>query len=33
VHVTPTVTKSAAGAVEYLPMAIVGGLPTAIAAR
>jgi 23S rRNA (guanosine2251-2'-O)-methyltransferase len=30
VHVTPTVTKSAAGAVEYLDMAIVGGLPTAI---
>ena len=32
VHVTPTVTKAAAGAVEYLPMAIVGGLPTAIEA-
>lgn len=30
VHITPTVTKAAAGAVEYLPMAIVGGLPTAI---
>ncbi len=30
VHVTPTVTKSAAGAVEYLPMALVGGLPAAI---
>jgi 23S rRNA (guanosine2251-2'-O)-methyltransferase len=30
VHVTPTVTKSAAGAVEYLDMAVVGGLPTAI---
>lgn len=30
VHVTPTVTKSAAGAIEYLPMALVGGLPTAI---
>lgn len=30
VHVTPTVTKAAAGAVEYLPMAVVGGLPTAI---
>jgi len=30
VHVTPTVTKTAAGAVEYLPMAIVGGLPAAI---
>lgn len=32
VHVTPTVTKTAAGAVEYLPMALVGGLPTAIEA-
>src|SRR4051794_15148191 len=30
VHVTPTVAKTAAGAVEYLPMAVVGGLPTAI---
>jgi 23S rRNA (guanosine2251-2'-O)-methyltransferase len=30
VHVTPTVTKAAAGAVEYLPMSLVGGLPTAI---
>jgi 23S rRNA (guanosine2251-2'-O)-methyltransferase len=30
VHVTPTVTKSAAGAIEFLPMALVGGLPTAI---
>jgi 23S rRNA (guanosine2251-2'-O)-methyltransferase len=30
VHVTPTVTKAAAGAVEYLPMTLVGGLPTAI---
>ena len=30
VHVTPTVTKAAAGAVEYLPIALVGGLPTAI---
>ncbi len=29
-HVTPTVTKTAAGAVEYLPMSLVGGLPTAI---
>ena len=27
VHVTPTVTKAAAGAVEYVPMALVGGLP------
>jgi 23S rRNA (guanosine2251-2'-O)-methyltransferase len=32
VHVTPTVTKAAAGAVEYLDMAVVGGLPTAITA-
>ena len=30
VHITPTVTKTAAGAVEYLPMALVGGLPAAI---
>lgn len=30
VHITPTVTKSAAGAVEYLPMCLVGGLPNAI---
>ncbi|WP_116999988.1 23S rRNA (guanosine(2251)-2'-O)-methyltransferase RlmB [Desertimonas flava] len=30
VHVTPTVTKSAAGAVEYVPLVLVGGLPTAI---
>jgi 23S rRNA (guanosine2251-2'-O)-methyltransferase len=30
VHVTPTVTKSSAGAVEYVPMALVPGLPTAI---
>ena len=30
VHVTPTVAKSAAGAIEYVPMALVGGLPTAI---
>lgn len=29
-HITPTVTKTAAGAVEHLPMAVVGGLPTAI---
>ena len=32
VHVTPTVTKAAAGAVEYVPMALVGGLPAAITA-
>ena len=30
VHVTPSVTKAAAGAVEYLPIALVGGLPTAL---
>ncbi|MCU0267153.1 MAG: 23S rRNA (guanosine(2251)-2'-O)-methyltransferase RlmB [Acidimicrobiales bacterium] len=30
VHVTPTVTKAAAGAVEYLDFALVGGLPTAV---
>jgi 23S rRNA (guanosine2251-2'-O)-methyltransferase len=30
VHVTPTVTKAAAGAVEHLPCAIVGGLPAAL---
>ena len=30
VHVTPTAAKSAAGAVEYVPMCIVGGLPTAL---
>lgn len=29
-HITPTVTKAAAGAVEYLPLAVVGGMPTAI---
>lgn len=31
VHVTPSVTKAAAGAVEHLPMALVGGLPAALA--
>lgn len=30
VHVTPSVTKAAAGAVEYMPMALVGGLAAAI---
>ncbi len=30
VHITPTVTKAAAGSIEYLPMALAGGLPTAI---
>lgn len=32
VHISPTVTKSAAGAVEHLPMALVGGIPAALAA-
>src|SRR5205807_3054264 len=31
VHVTPTVAKAAAGAIEYLPMAVVAGLPAALA--
>lgn len=31
VHITPTAAKSAAGAVEYVKMAIVGGLPAALA--
>jgi 23S rRNA (guanosine2251-2'-O)-methyltransferase len=31
VHVTPAVTKAAAGAVEHLPMALVGGVPAALA--
>jgi 23S rRNA (guanosine2251-2'-O)-methyltransferase len=31
VHVTPTVTKAAAGAVEHLRFAVVGGLPSALA--
>jgi 23S rRNA (guanosine2251-2'-O)-methyltransferase len=30
VHVTPTVAKAAAGAIEHLPMAVVPGLPTAL---
>lgn len=30
VHVTPAVTKAAAGAIEHLPITTVGGLPTAI---
>lgn len=30
VHISPTVTKAAAGAVEYLPMAVVGGIPAAL---
>ena len=31
VHITPTAAKSAAGAVEHVPMAVVGGLPAALA--
>jgi len=31
VHVTPTVAKAAAGAIEHVPMAVVGGLPAALA--
>ena len=31
-HVTPTVTKAAAGAVEYLPIAVVPGVPAALSA-
>jgi len=30
-HITPTVTKAAAGAIEHLPMAVVAGLPAAMA--
>ncbi|HET7653578.1 MAG TPA: 23S rRNA (guanosine(2251)-2'-O)-methyltransferase RlmB, partial [Acidimicrobiales bacterium] len=30
VHVTPTVAKAAAGAIEHLPIAVVPGLPTAL---
>jgi 23S rRNA (guanosine2251-2'-O)-methyltransferase len=30
VHVTPTVAKAAAGAVEHLPIAVVPGLPAAL---
>ena len=30
VHITPTAAKSAAGAVEHVPMALVGGLPSAL---
>jgi 23S rRNA (guanosine2251-2'-O)-methyltransferase len=30
VHVTPTVAKAAAGAIEHLPIAVVGGLPAAL---
>ena len=31
VHVTPTVAKAAAGAIEHVPMAVVPGLPAALA--
>ena len=30
VHITPTAAKSAAGAVEHVPMSLVGGLPAAL---
>lgn len=30
VHITPAVTKAAAGAVEHLPIALASGMPTAI---
>ena len=30
VHLSPTVTKAAAGAIEHLPMALVAGLPAAV---
>ena len=30
VHITPTVAKSSAGAIEYLNMCVVGGLPSAL---
>ncbi len=30
VHITPTVTKAAAGSIEHIPMALVGGMPSAI---
>jgi 23S rRNA (guanosine2251-2'-O)-methyltransferase len=29
-HVTPAVTKTAAGAIEYLPIAVVGGIPAGL---
>src|SRR5581483_11378820 len=31
VHITPTVAKAAAGAIEYLPIAVVAGIPAALA--
>ncbi len=30
VHVTPAVAKAAAGAIEYIPIAVVGGVPQAL---
>jgi 23S rRNA (guanosine2251-2'-O)-methyltransferase len=30
VHVTPTVAKASAGAIEHVPMTMVGGLPSAL---
>ena len=30
VHVTPTAAKAAAGAVEYVPIALIGGLPATL---
>ncbi len=30
VHITPTAAKAAAGAIEHLPIAVVGGLPAAL---
>ena len=31
VHVTPTVAKAAAGAIEHVPIAVVGGMPAGLA--
>lgn len=31
VHVTPTVAKASAGAIEYVPLVLVGGLPATLA--
>ena len=31
VHITPTVAKTSVGAIEYVPMSVVGGLPTTLA--
>ena len=31
VHVTPTVAKAAAGAIEYVPIAVVAGMPAGLA--